>query len=87
MKKVKDKLELVSFEVAYLEQPEGGYFVEVLGADGVCSEGESIEESRDNILDVIQTMYRVGQDQLFADDDYEIPPGALVEQFYLLVPQ
>lgn len=69
----------------YVEAPEGGYSAWVLGAVGAATQGETIEEARQNVLDVIRILLEDAPGQLVHHAE-KAPPGALMERIVAIVP-
>lgn len=76
----------MALTAAYVPAEEGGYVAEILEATGVHSQGGSFEEARANLLEVISLMLEEAPHQ-FGDRDAEVPPGALTERIFVLLPQ
>jgi predicted RNase H-like HicB family nuclease len=70
---------------AYLPAKEGGYTVEILEARGVYSQGASFEEARQNLHEVVSLMLEEAPHQ-FGLRREPVPPGALVEKLFVLLP-
>ena len=61
-----------TFTVAIYEAEEGGYWAEVLELPGCASQGESLDELRDNIIDAIGAVLEV-----YAEDGDRPRPRAV----------
>ena len=61
-----------TFTVAIYEAEEGGYWAEVLELPGCASQGESLDELRDNIIDAIGVVLEV-----YAEDGERPRPRAV----------
>ncbi len=71
---------------AYLPASEGGYTVEILEARGVYSQGDTFEEARANLHEVVALMLEEAAGQ-FGVRKAKAPPGALLEKLFVLLPQ
>jgi predicted RNase H-like HicB family nuclease len=69
---------------AYLPAEEG-YTAEVLEAVGVHSQGDTFDEARKNLHDVVALMMEEAPDQ-FGARSVEPPPGALLERLFVVLP-
>ncbi|MBI4618444.1 MAG: type II toxin-antitoxin system HicB family antitoxin [Planctomycetes bacterium] len=76
----------MALTTAYVPAKEGGYVAEILEATGVHTQGESFEEARKNLLEVIALMLEEAPHQ-FGDREAEAPPGALMERIFVLLPE
>lgn len=81
----KPRYRTVEVTAAYHEAEEGGYWVETLDADGVFTEGDTIEEARSMLLDAVKLMLETAPHQ-FGKRLRPTPPGALVEKHFALIP-
>lgn len=70
---------------AYVPAKEGGYTAEILEAASVYSQGETIEEARDNLYAVVALMLEEAPHQ-FGRHPPSPPPGALLEKLFVLLP-
>jgi len=74
---------------AYVEDRSGAsehrVFVEVLEADGVFTEGKTVEDARKSLHKLIPVMLEEAPQQ-FRRKARATPPGALCETFYVLLP-
>lgn len=61
-----------TFTVAIYEAEEGGYWAEVLELPGCASQGESLDELRENIIDAIGAVLEV-----YAEDGERPRPRAV----------
>jgi predicted RNase H-like HicB family nuclease len=80
----KGALRRIALTVSYLPASEGGYVAEVLEATGVHTQGETFEETRENIFAAIELMLEQAPHQ-FGVREADAPPGALTERVYLLL--
>ena len=71
---------------SYLPAEEGGYTVEVLEARGVYSQGDTFEDARANLHEVVALMLEEAPDQ-FGTRKAKAPPGALLEKLFVLLPR
>jgi predicted RNase H-like HicB family nuclease len=71
---------------AYVPAREGGYVVELLEAAGVYTQGDTFEEARENLHEVIALMLEEAPHQ-FGIRRAEVPPGALTEKVFVLLPK
>jgi len=69
---------------AYLPAEEGGYTVEVLGARGVHSQGDTFDEARKNLHEVVALMLEEAPHQ-FTVRKNSPPPGALLERLFVVL--
>lgn len=72
--------------MAYLPVSEGGYAVEVLEARGVHTQGDTFEEARANLHEVVALMLEEAPHQ-FGLRRKKPPPGALLEKLFVLLPR
>ncbi len=70
---------------AYLPAEEGGYTAEILEAVGVHSQGETFDEARANLHEVVALMLEEAPKQ-FAMRKVSSPPGALLERLFVVLP-
>lgn len=70
---------------AYHPAVEGGYTAEVLEAVGVHSQGETFEEARRNLHEVVALMLEEATGQ-FGGRKTSPPPGALLERLFVVRP-
>ena len=70
---------------AYVPAKEGGYTAEILEADSVYSQGETIEEARENLYAVVGLMLEEAPHQ-FGRRAASPPPGALLEKLFVVLP-
>lgn len=78
------KRRALALTAAYTPAEEGGYVVEVLEAIGVHTQGETFEEARANLHDVVALMLEEAPAQ-FGVRKTEPPPGALLEKIFVLL--
>ena len=71
---------------AYVRTPDGWYAAEILGARGALTQGKTIEEARENLLDVVTHLLDLAPAQLSARPR-PAPPGALCETLLALLPR
>jgi predicted RNase H-like HicB family nuclease len=71
---------------AYLPADEGGYTVEVLEATGVHSQGDTFDEARENLHEVVALMLEEAPEQ-FSARKANPPPGALLERVFVVLPK
>ena len=64
---------------------EGGYTAEILEAVGVHSQGDTFEEARANLHAAVALMLEEAPHK-FRKKGTAIPPGAIVETLFALVP-
>lgn len=81
----KAKLRPLVLTAAYVPAEEGGYVAEILEATGVHTQGETFEEARRNLFDAIELMLEEAPRQ-FGARKAEMPPGAVSERIFVLVP-
>jgi len=79
------KSRTVVLTAAYLPAGEGGYTVEVLEAVGVHSQGETFDDARENLHEVVALMLEEAPRQ-FAMRKTSPPPGALLERLFVVLP-
>lgn len=79
------KSRTVVLTAAYLPAEEGGYTVEVLEAVGVYSQGDTFDEARKNLHEVVALMLEEAPDQ-FGARKASPPPGALLERVFVVFP-
>jgi len=70
---------------AYIPAKEGGYTSEILEADSVYSQGETIEDARENLYAVVALMLEEAPHQ-FGRRARSAPPGALLEKLFVMLP-
>lgn len=70
----------------YVRTADGWYAAEVPGSIGALTQGRTIEEARENLLDVLQTLLAMAPHQLGAEEA-AIPPGALSETVLVVLPE
>ena len=75
----------VVLTAAYLPAEEGGYTVEVLEAVGVHSQGDTFDEARKNLHEVVALMLEEAPKQ-FGACKTSPPPGALLERLFVVRP-
>lgn len=75
----------MALTAAYLASPAGGYTAEVLEAIGVHTQGETFEETRANLHDVVALMLEEAPEQ-FRARAAAVPPGARVEKPFVVLP-
>jgi predicted RNase H-like HicB family nuclease len=71
---------------AYVPAREGGYSVEILEARGVYSQGDTFEEARANLHEVVSLMLEEAPHQ-FGVRKTKPPPGAFLEKLFVLLPK
>ena len=79
-------LRALELTAAYCPAAEGGYTVEILEAKGVHSQGDTFEEARRNLYEVVALMLEEAPHQ-FGLPPASPAPGALLEKLFVLVPQ
>lgn len=75
----------LTLTAAYLPDPSGGYTVEVLEATGVHTQGDTFDEARANLYEVIALMLEEAPSQ-FGVRPASAPPGALLEKVFVMLP-
>ncbi|MCY3018617.1 MAG: type II toxin-antitoxin system HicB family antitoxin [Planctomycetota bacterium] len=70
---------------AYVPAKEGGYTAQILEAVSVYSQGETIEEARENLYAVVALMLEEAPHQ-FGRRPTSPPPGALLEKLFVVLP-
>jgi predicted RNase H-like HicB family nuclease len=65
------------FKVIFEASDEGGYTVYVPALPGCISEGDTVEEARNNILEAIALYLEPSED---ADEPLVVPAGSFVEE-------
>ena len=78
-------LRALELTAAYCPASEGGYTVEILEAVGVHSQGDTFDEARRNLHEVVALMLEEAPQQ-FGARLASPPPGALLEKLFVLVP-
>jgi len=68
---------------AYVSAKEGGYTAEILEAASVYSQGGTIEETRENLYEVVALMLEEAPHQ-FGRRSASPPPGALLEKLFVM---
>jgi predicted RNase H-like HicB family nuclease len=63
----------VVLSAAYVEAPGGGYSARIPGGVGTATQGDTLEEARANVLDVIGILLEEAPEQL-VDHEEEPPP-------------
>jgi len=79
------KCRALPLTAAYVPAKEGGYTVEILEAASVYSQGETIEEARENLYAVVALMLEEAPHQ-FGRRATPPPPGALLEKLFVVLP-
>ena len=69
---------------AYLPAKEGGYTVEIVEARGVHSQGDTFDEARANLHEVVALMLEEAPAQ-FGLRNGGAPPGALLEKLFVVL--
>ena len=82
----KPQLRTLELTAAYSAASEGGYTVAILEATGVYSQGDTFEEARRNLHEVVALMLEEAPDQ-FGTHPAIAPPGSLLEKLFVLVPR
>jgi predicted RNase H-like HicB family nuclease len=82
----RQKARSMELTASYLPAKEGGYTVEVLEARGVYSQGDTFEEARTNLHEVVALMLEEAPHQ-FGARKGKPPPGALTEKLFVLLPK
>ena len=78
------KSRTVVLTAAYLPAVEGGYTAEVLEAVGVHSQGDTFDEARENLHEVVALMLEEAPRQ-FGARKASPPPGALLERLFVVL--
>lgn len=78
------KLRPIPLTAVYVRAPEGGYVAWISEAIGVHTQGETIEETRRNLLDAIKLMLEAAPGQFGLEPTEAIPPGAFTETVFLV---
>ena len=60
---------------------EGGYTAQIKEIRGVISEGETLEEAKENLLDALQLMLEVEQEEF---DREGISENTITDELYIL---
>jgi predicted RNase H-like HicB family nuclease len=76
----------LTLTAAYLPAREGGYTAEILEAVGVHSQGQTFDEARENLHDVVSLMLEEAPHQFGIRHDSP-PPGALLEKLFVVQAQ
>ncbi len=71
---------------AYVPAAEGGYVVQILEARGVHSQGDTFEEARANLYEVVALMLEEAPHQFGVRRSRPLP-GALLEKLFVLLPK
>lgn len=79
------KSRTVVLTAAYLPAVEGGYTVEVLEVVGVHSQGETYDEARENLHEVVALMFEEAP-RPFVVRKTSPPRGALLERLFVVLP-
>jgi predicted RNase H-like HicB family nuclease len=82
----KRTLRTLELTAAYCRAAEGGYTVEILEAKGVYSQGDTFDEARRNLHEVVALMLEEAPHQ-FGLPAAQPVPGALLEKLFVLMPQ
>ena len=64
---------MLTFTVAVYEAEEGGYWAEVLELPGCASQGETLDELKDNITEAIEACLQVN-----LEDSGALPPRKVI---------
>jgi predicted RNase H-like HicB family nuclease len=73
------------FTAAYLPAEEGGYVVEILEAVGVHAQGNTLDQARKNLHQVVALMFDEAPDQFGSRKSVPLP-GALLEKVFVVFP-
>lgn len=84
--KARAKARAIPLTAVYVRVPEGGYVAWISEAVGVHTQGETFEEARANLLDVIDLMLEDSPGQFGVRPKEPIPPGAFLETLFLVLP-
>lgn len=79
------KLRPVSLIAVYVPAVEGGYVSWILGSVGIHKQGDTFEEARENLFQVIELMLEDSAHQIDQVKE-ELPPGAITERIFVLLP-
>lgn len=79
------KTRVLRLTAAYVRTRDGWYAAEILDARAVLTQGKTIEEARENLLDVVQAMLELAPHQ-FNVKTRAAPPGALTETLLVVLP-
>lgn len=82
----KRTLRALELTAAYCPAAEGGYTVEILEAKGVYSQGDTFDEARRNLHEVVALMLEEAPHQ-FGLPPAKPAPGALLEKLFVLIPR
>jgi predicted RNase H-like HicB family nuclease len=78
---------LLKLTAVYTPCPEGGFAAEILEADTVVSQGETLDEARDNLAEALGLMLDEAPHQVGSrPPGHEAPPYTVMEQLFVLVP-
>jgi predicted RNase H-like HicB family nuclease len=70
----------------YLPASGGGYIAWISEAIGVHTQGETIEETRANLLEVVRDMLAESPKQFGVEPTEPVPPGAFLETMFVVIP-
>ena len=79
-------LRTLELTAAYCPAAEGGYTAEILEAKGVYSQGDTFDEARRNLHEVVALMLEEAPHQ-FGLPPAQPAPGAFLEKLFVLIPQ
>jgi predicted RNase H-like HicB family nuclease len=75
----------MALTAAYISDRPHGYTVEILEATGVYTQGDTVDEARENLYSVVELMLEEAPHQ-FGIRAEPVPLGAFIEKLYVLVP-
>lgn len=79
------RLRTVTLTAAYTRAEKGWIMAEILEAEGVYTQGRTIEEARENLLEALGLALEQAPEQI-GTKRQPIPAGALTETIFLAVP-
>jgi len=82
----KRRCRAIELTAAYVPAAGGGYIVQILEARGVHSQGDTFEEARANLHEVVALMLEEAPDQFGVRKSRPLP-GALLEKPFVLLPK
>lgn len=82
----KSRARVLRLTAVYERASEGGYTVWVPEAIGVLTQGNTFEEAHENLLDAIQLMLEDAPEQFGVESAEPIPPGAIFQPIFVVLP-
>lgn len=68
------KFPLQQLTAAFKADPSGGYIAYIVEMDGVNTQGETIQEAKENLVDALQGMIEIRQEEAQQQKDTSFEP-------------